>query len=126
MKTRDLSADELYVGMIILPVDHREQEVDPDNPITAIKSAVMMASVNPQNSMKGWPLEILAIDLPFIVVRTVGLPNGARISVDTRDWRLRECSREFAAALIENEGRQPGRVRRFWRALRRRLSRTDR
>lgn len=54
------------------------------------------------HSWVGQPLQVLAVDQPFLVVKE-SHPNARPFSLDTRRCEVRGLSEDFVQALIPNE-----------------------
>jgi hypothetical protein len=84
--TRAVTAGEMQPGQIITILDLAEDESFHETDAYSMRRLPTLAGV---------PMEIIAVNLPYIVVK---LPTGDRAPFDTRDLQFMEVSSEYAAA----------------------------
>ena len=93
-----LSPGEMSVGMFVTVLENKPFIHEPLFPSEFIETKTI---VNEDRSGMGDIHTILAIEIPYIVVRREGKYECSRFvyNVDTRRTTLMECSREYVEAL---------------------------
>lgn len=107
--TKILKFDDLQVGMAVLIVGKAERErdeADHENPMAAVHVAIanVVSQRDPIMSLKGRPLRITAMQLPFLAVRMAEFPrNPNSFALDARDWQFIRADEDYVAALVSRE-----------------------
>ena len=86
MNTRTITPGELATGQHITILEEIEE---------GYEDAMFSIGGSRTHQLVGVPLQVVAIDLPFVVTR---LPLGQRFTLDTRSYRLMELKPEFVKA----------------------------
>lgn len=111
MRTKPLTADDLQVGMTVTVLESRPKLVtqsigqgddESGRPVSTLAGiAAMMPCLYAM--LKGHPLRIDAVDLPYIVA-TCRHCNQT-LHIDTRDCELSKVTEEYARALEPKRGK---------------------
>lgn len=92
-----LSGDDLVPGMYVT-IHRGKIEDQPELPEGISPIALMTTRREFYGGLVGEPLKILAVELPFIMVRNMERIAAPQFSVDTRKCELIPISREYALA----------------------------
>jgi len=98
MSTKIVSPGELEKGMNVTILNWKPIEVE----------SPMGTLIQKSNFLCGQPLEVLAVDLPFVVVAYKGfemLQTAEVLPLDTRNFTLMELSKEFME-IFKDENRE--------------------
>jgi len=87
-----ISSGEISKGMCVTILEWEPIIREPDGIFT------MTQTVCKDNSWKGALLDVMAVQLPYIVVNERGNTYGQNITLDTRRVKLMELSSEFIEA----------------------------
>jgi len=97
-----LPPDDLRPGMFVTVLKGHRPETPPtpemESPIGAAISLLAVGNRVEEyyGNLKGEPLEVRAVELPFLMVRNLERPSRPTFSIDTRRCDLMEVGRVYA------------------------------